>query len=103
MEGSNENMSKDEFEALTTETPKESTDQKPLQEVKELEPVTEDLAPRRKQLLTEAGKSDKKRKAGKVLGTEPYSDESMKTGDVSERKKPKVMAKAIKLSFGNEE
>lgn len=114
MEGSNETLSRDEYDALMSKTSEANNtsdqvmakdDEKRNGNTASTEAGFEpgESAPRSKQTLTEAGKPEKKRKAGKVVADD--RDEEGGRNSVSESKvnKPKKKAKAIKLSFGNEE
>lgn len=114
VEGSNETLSKDEYDALMSKTSEanEASDQalskddeKPTGHAASTEAgsAAMESAPISKQILTEAGKPEKKRKAGKVVADD--RDEGGEEDGVSQSKakKPKRKAKAMKLSFGNEE
>ncbi|KAF2238809.1 hypothetical protein EV356DRAFT_516701 [Viridothelium virens] len=109
LEGSNDTLSKAEYEALTNGQANEnkgaeSNLQKSAGEGAETgdENVQADEKDGRvsKQQTTGIGKSHKKRKLGKVVGTEEMQEEPSKK---KKDQKLKKKTKAVKLSFGDDE
>lgn len=113
VEGSNDTLSKEEYDALVSKTagaddgtghvPGNAYDEDPeIKATKGGGGLSEEPAVRSKQTLTEVGKSEKKRKAGKVVAEDQDGKGGKPDGGANGIKKPRKKAKAIKLSFGSE-
>jgi hypothetical protein len=105
LEDTNQSMTKEEYEEfIGKKDPKEDGKS-------EQEDVTKDLGKdelaKPKDKITEVGANTKKRKAAKIISDkqEDGKDESKdaKKDDTKTVKKPKKKAKAVKLTFGDEE
>ncbi|KAF9693000.1 hypothetical protein EKO04_009172 [Ascochyta lentis] len=104
LENTNQSMTKEEYEAFVAK--KDSKEEgEPGQENGEKEQSKAEA--RSKDKITEVGANAKKRKAAKIISDE--QDESkdepkdVKKPDAKTVKKPKKKAKAVKLTFGDEE
>ncbi|KAL9086471.1 MAG: hypothetical protein Q9165_007087 [Trypethelium subeluteriae] len=109
LEGSNDTLSKAEYEALNNAQASENKDADAKSQTSAGEraetgdeklQADEKDGRASKQQTTGIGKSHKKRKSGKVVGTDEMQEE------LSEKKrdqKPKKKTKALKLSFGDDE
>ncbi|KAH6625381.1 hypothetical protein C7974DRAFT_200530 [Boeremia exigua] len=101
LEDTNQSMSKEEYEAFVAkDDSKEDTEQDVTESGKDGESKSKDK-------ITEVGANAKKRKAAKIIGDEQAdSKEQPKGAKEAEKKsvkKPKKKAKAVKLTFGDEE
>jgi hypothetical protein len=101
LEDSNQSLTKAEYEALLSgKDPDklETTDGEKKEEAEASETAAKEQQPKDK--ITEVGKASKKRKAAKVIGGEVAADVEKESKPA---KKPKKKAKAVKLSFGDDE
>ncbi|UPX17449.1 uncharacterized protein EKO05_0007802 [Ascochyta rabiei] len=104
LEDTNQSMTKEEYEAFVAK--KESKgDDEPGNESDDKEQSK--VGAKSKDKITEVGANAKKRKAAKIIsdGQEESTDglEDVKKSDTRTLKKPKKKAKAVKLTFGDEE
>ncbi|KAJ9638872.1 hypothetical protein H2201_004601 [Coniosporium apollinis] len=109
---SNDTLSKAEYEALMGEKVEKESDAEPAESATSAlqdgngngEDVQEkeDGGLVKKQQIAEAGKSQKKRKVGKVVG-EAEEEEEDRQQKKPEAKKVKKKVKAVKLSFGDDD
>jgi hypothetical protein len=104
LEETNQSMSKEEYEAFVTgkDSKPEGGLEKETTTVKETE-----IDSKSKDKITEVGANARKRKAAKIISDEQEESkkapkDAQKT-DVKVTKKPKKKAKAVKLTFGDEE
>lgn len=112
VEGSNDTLSKEEYEKLITG---KSEEHEPMEEIKAIEASNDanDTKDASKSLKTshrvaEAGVMSKKRKATKVVGDEDETETSESKADTkskpaSKKAKAKSRSKSVKLSFDDEE
>ncbi|KAF3009767.1 hypothetical protein E8E13_009661 [Curvularia kusanoi] len=105
LEETNQSMTKEEYEAFVAKKdPKEDAASEQDDTSKDSEKTIE---ARSKDKITEVGANAKKRKAAKIIGEEQQDgkDEPKdgKNSDIKTVKKPKKKAKAVKLTFGDEE
>jgi len=105
LEDTKESLTKEEYDALVSG--KESKDEEEHGTDASKEDAT-DAEPKLKDKIAEVGAGNKKRKVGKIISDE--TEESPQDGSkVLEKngakpvKKPKKKAKAVKLTFGEEE
>jgi hypothetical protein len=109
LEGSDATISKEEYATLTGSKSSDQPDEKDvIVNSKQEHAETKTDAPRTKQKLADVGIGSKKRKAVKVVVDDPEDDAGVDgsiagKGATSVAKKPKKKAKAIKLSFGQDE
>lgn len=105
LEDTNQSMTKEEYEAFVAEKdPKEDG-------VSEQEDAPKDSGKaadgKSRDKIAEVGANAKKRKAAKVIGDEQKDSRNeskdVKTAETRTAKKPKKKAKAVKLTFGDEE
>lgn len=105
LEDTNQSLTKAEYDALVAA--KEDPQNTDGPEDTALETGAKDLSNHSKEITANTSKSTKKRKVGKVIGGGDEEADGIedagdkKAGKVT--KKPKKKAKAIKLSFDNEE
>jgi hypothetical protein len=102
LEDTKESLTKEEYEALVSG--KDSKDK----EEAGADGVSKDGAtesdPKQKDKIAEVGAGSKKRKAAKVISEEQEEDgKTPKQADAKVTKKPKKKAKAVKLTFGDED
>jgi hypothetical protein len=110
MEDTQDVLSKSEYEALVNGERDETTDDV-VSTAKDTAPEDKPAAP--KQKVAEVGGLSKKRKAAKIIGDEPEKEDGKtqngttsvsKSEDSDKKRAPKKKkAKAIKLSFGDDE
>lgn len=105
LEDTNQSMTKEEYEAFVAK--KDSNKDSTEQEDTTNEPG-KDEDPKSKDKITEIGANVKKRKAAKIIGDEQDVGKDQPSKDAGEgtkkpTKKPKKKAKAVKLTFGDEE
>ena len=105
MEDTKESLTKEEYEALISgKEPKDKDELKAEDGSKEEKTVE---ATNQKDKIAEVGAGSKKRKAAKVVSEdqdEPQDEQRRSSkADAQAPKKPKKKAKAIKLTFGDEE
>jgi hypothetical protein len=105
MEETNQSLSKEEYDALVAGKD-DNKDEPAADEAGENK--DNDAKSRSKEKIAEVGANAKKRKAAKIIGDD--QDESEKEGeadvkkpDAKSAKKPKKKAKAVKLTFGEDE
>ncbi|KAI8943194.1 hypothetical protein NX059_001223 [Plenodomus lindquistii] len=105
MEDTNQSLTKEEYEALVSgkdsKEDEESTEKADAQACLEGEAKSKDK-------IVEVGGNVKKRKAAKIISDEQDEETSTKSQDNKKTdtkvlKKPKKKAKAVKLTFGDEE
>lgn len=102
LEDTNQSMTKEEYEAFVAEKdPNEEV-------VSEQEGAPKKAAEAKPKVkIAEVGSNAKKRKAAKVIGDEQEDSKDkpkdVKTAETKTVKKPKKKAKAVKLTFGDEE
>jgi hypothetical protein len=101
LEETNQSMTKEEYEAFISEKePEEVAEAK----TGEGEPTqTKDGETKSKDKITEVGANAKKRKAAKIISDEPNDGKDAPKADTKTVKKAKKKAKAVKLTFGDEE
>ena len=105
LEETNQSMTKEEYEAFVAKKDPEN-DKSPEQENATKE-SSNDGEMKSKDKITEVGANAKKRKAAKVIGDEHEDSrdepKDAKKANITSVKKPKKKAKAVKLTFGDEE
>lgn len=102
LEDTNQSMTKEEYKAFVARDPEEGSKE---HEIASKEAVREGES-KSKDKITEVGANAKKRKAAKIIGEQQDSKDEpkeAKAGDRNPVKKPKKKAKAVKLTFGDEE
>lgn len=104
LEETNQSMTKEEYEAFVAK--KDSTEDT-TEQGEVTKEAGKDKASKSKDKITEVGASAKKRKAAKIISDElddsKDQPKDIKEGDKKPIKKPKKKAKAVKLTFGDEE
>jgi hypothetical protein len=105
LEDTNQSMTKEEYEAFVAE--KDSKKEGKPESGDDVKEQGKDVEPKSKDKIAEVGSNAKKRKAAKIIsdGQEGSKDElnDTKKSDAKTVKKPKKKAKAVKLTFGDEE
>tara|TARA_R110002003_G_scaffold235_14_gene17068 strand:- start:20663 stop:21076 length:414 start_codon:yes stop_codon:yes gene_type:complete len=106
LEDTKESLTKQEYEALVSGKDSENKEEDVAASVSK--PDSAESERRQKDKIAEVGAATKKRKAAKIISDE--QEESKKEAGKSEKatdgkvtKKPKKKAKAVKLTFGDEE
>ena len=105
LEESNQSLTKEEYDALVSgKDPKKEEENVAEDDSKE---ETADPESKQKDKIAGVGAGTKKRKAAKIIGEEQQESKeggkNVKTSDAKMVKKPKKKAKAVKLTFGDEE
>lgn len=105
LEDTNQSLTKEEYEALLKD--ESGADGESFSDQVKGEGRSHDVEEKeaKRDNVTEVGQVTRKRKAVKVVGddTEEANDKLSKVRDAKVTKKPKKKAKAIKLSFGDQE
>lgn len=105
LEDTNQSMTKEEYEAFVAKKDSKE-DGKSEQEDTTKESTKDDIV-KSKDKITEVGSNAKKRKAAKIISDEQEDDKAQSKStlkpDTKTVKKPKKKAKAVKLTFGDEE
>ncbi|KAF2181942.1 hypothetical protein K469DRAFT_637291 [Zopfia rhizophila CBS 207.26] len=111
LEDTNVSLSKAEYEALLAgkSTEAELGEKDGSAEEKDAKFSSAESNPKKanaqqfKSQIAEVGQAARKRKAVKVIGSEQEEDNATKDQDGKTKMKPKKKAKAVKLSFGDQE
>jgi len=106
MEDTKESLTKEEYDALVSGKDPKDEDETTAEGVIKAE--IEDSQKKQKDKIAEVGAGSKKRKAAKIISDEPgeTKEEGSKKSTQSDAKiikKPKKKAKAVKLTFGDDE
>ncbi|KAH7092187.1 hypothetical protein FB567DRAFT_232960 [Paraphoma chrysanthemicola] len=106
LEDTKESLTKEEYEALVSG--KDAKDGEDGVVASASKPEVAETEPKQKDKIAEVGGASKKRKAAKIIGDEPAaskedSGKTASTTDTKVTKKPKKKAKAVKLTFGDDE
>ncbi|KAJ4993182.1 hypothetical protein SVAN01_01157 [Stagonosporopsis vannaccii] len=103
LEDTNQSMTKEEYEAFVAE---QSSEQEPTEQSAIIKGAGKESETKSKDKITEIGVNAKKRKAARIIGEQEDSKDQpndAKEGNKKPVKKPKRKAKAVKLTFGDEE
>lgn len=105
LEDTNQSMTKEEYEAFVAEKdPNDDIKSEQDAATKEADKAEE---AKTKDKITEVGSNVKKRKAARIIGDEQEDSKDepkdVKKVETKTPKKPKKKAKAVKLTFGDEE
>ncbi|KAJ8108261.1 hypothetical protein OPT61_g8294 [Boeremia exigua] len=104
LEDTNEAVTKEEYEAFVAKNDSKEGTAEEDDATKEVGKESESTA---KDKITEVGANAKKRKIAKIIGDEQEKSKDLSKdaskGDAKSVKKPKKKAKAVKLTFGDEE
>lgn len=105
LEDTNQSMTKEEYEAFVAE--KDPNEEVVSEQEGALKDSSKAAEAKPKDKIAEVGSNAKKRKAAKVIGDEQEDSKDkpkdVKTAETKTVKKPKKKAKAVKLTFGDEE
>ncbi|KAJ4370175.1 hypothetical protein N0V86_008911 [Didymella sp. IMI 355093] len=105
LEDTNQSMTKEEYEEFIGKNDPKEDDKSEQEDI--IKDLSKDESAKPKDKITEIGASTKKRKAAKIISDEQEDskDESKdaKRDDIKTVKKSKKKAKAVKLTFGDEE
>jgi len=104
LEDTKESLTKEEYDALVSG--KDSKDQEEGTDARKED--AKDTEPKLKDKIAEVGAGNKKRKMGKIITDETEESPQDGSDDIEKKsakpvKKPKKKAKAVKLTFGEEE
>jgi hypothetical protein len=105
MEETNQSMTKEEYDAYVSGKDAKGGEEPDGEVAKE---KTTEIDPKPKDRIAEVGANAKKRKAAKVISEEQEQSRESEGKDVKKTgakvvKKPKKKAKAVKLTFGDED
>ena len=105
LEDTNQSMTKEEYEAFVAE--KDPNEEAVSEQGGALKDSGKAAEAKSKDKIAEVGANAKKRKAAKVIGDEQEDSKDkpkdVNTAETKTVKKPKKKAKAVKLTFGDEE
>ena len=105
LEDTNQSMTKEEYEAFVAE--KDPNEEVVSEQEGALKDSSKAAEAKPKDKIAEVGSNAKKRKAAKVIGDEQEDSKDkpkdVNTAETKTVKKPKKKAKAVKLTFGDEE
>jgi hypothetical protein len=102
LEDTKESLTKEEYEALVSGKDPKDKEEAGADDVSKVDVKESD--PKQKDKIAEVGAGSKKRKAAKVISEEQDEDgKAPRQPDAKVTKKPKKKAKAVKLTFGDEE